>query len=303
MIAILRVELRRLITRRLARVVLLLAVIGIAIAGIVNLVRSHELDPAARDRLERRDQNIESCLQGEKRIPRWARGIPEEEMDDFCRYNMGPFVEDPRFHLSSLVGIFEGTSALWVIAAWLVGASFIGAEWHTGNLATTLTWEPRRIRLFVAKVAACALGAFVATMLLQALLGLALTPAAVLRGSTENLTGTFWANAIQTALRIGGLSAIAATLGLSVASIGRNTGAALGAGFAYFAVVESGIRALRPGWVEWLVTENAGILITGDPSIFHLGDKNILNAALVLTAYAFALLAAALILFRKRDVT
>lgn len=303
MITILRVELRRLITRRLARVVLLLAVIGIAIAGIVNLVGSHDLDPATRDRLERRDQNIEDCLQGEKTLPRWARGIPEEEMDDFCTYNMGPFVEDPRFHLSSLMGIFEDTAALWVLVAWLVGASFIGAEWHTGNMATTLTWEPRRIRLFIAKSAACVLGAFVATMLLQALLGLALTPAAALRGSTEGLTGQFWENLIQTALRIGGLSAIGATVGFSVASIGRNTGAALGAGFAYFAVIESGIRAFRPGWAEFLFTENAGMLITGDPSIFRLGDQSLVKAALVLTAYASALLAAALILFRKRDVS
>jgi hypothetical protein len=303
MITILRVELRRLITRRLVRVVLVLAVIGITVAGIVNLVRSHDLDPTTRDRLERRDRNIEACLEGDRALPRWARRMPAGERDDFCRFNTGPFVEDPRFHLSSLVGIFEGTSSLWVIAAWLVGASFVGAEWHTGNMATTLTWEPRRIRLLAAKIAACALGAFLATMALQTILGLALTPAAVLRGSTEGLTSEFWTSLTETALRIGGLGAIAAILGFSVASLGRNTGAALGAGFAYFAVIESGVRALRPQWSDWLVTENAGIFITANPTVFGLESRNVLESALTLVAYGAALAAAAVFMFQRRDVT
>ena len=41
----------------------------------------------------------------------------------------------------------------------------------------------------------------------------------------------------------------------------RNTGAALGIGFVYLVIVESAVRALRPRWQPWLLSDNAAALV------------------------------------------
>src|SRR5947207_5343574 len=98
---------------------------------------------------------------------------------------MSPYGVDRLFHLSSVRGVLEGVSPILVIASWLLGASFIGADWHAGTVTTSLTWEPRRVRLLMAKLVACVAVVFALVMVVQALLAGALTAAAVLRGTTE----------------------------------------------------------------------------------------------------------------------
>ena len=107
---------------------------------------------------------------------------------------VSPYGVDRLFHLSSLRGVLEGTSPILVIASWLLGASVIGADWHAGTVTTALTWEPRRVRLLLAKLAACLAVTFVLVMVLQGLLAGALTAAAVLRGTTDG-TGAAWISA------------------------------------------------------------------------------------------------------------
>src|SRR4029450_12612117 len=87
----------------------------------------------------------------------------------------------------ALVGLPDGrrgTSLGRVAVGWMRGASAIGADWHTGHLTTILTWEPRRGRVLVAKIAAGLTGVFVLSLVIQALLGVALAAAAAGAGST-----------------------------------------------------------------------------------------------------------------------
>lgn len=123
MIALLAVEVRRLLARRLVRLAGLLAALGIAVAGIAVAANADEF-----------------------------------------------------FTSGNLPGILAGTTVPLVLAAWVIGASSIGAEWHSGAMATTLTWEPRRFRLISAKLLAVVGLAFVFTVTFQALLTLALLP-------------------------------------------------------------------------------------------------------------------------------
>src|SRR5207248_1554606 len=73
----------------------------------------------------------------------------------------------------------------------VLGATLIGAEWHAGTITTELTWEPRRARLHLAKVLAAAAFALVGFVALQVLVGLAVTPAAVLRGVTRGMDASW----------------------------------------------------------------------------------------------------------------
>jgi hypothetical protein len=219
------------------------------------------------------------------------------------------FVRAPSdFGLHSLRDVFAGTTAPIALAAWIVGASAVGAEWHTGSMTTTLTWEPRRIRLLVAKAAAVVLFVVVATVVVQAALGLALAPAALKAPDVRFCFGVCEARpawfpaAAGIVLRGAALSAVLGAVGFSIASIGRNTAASVGVGFGYLLVVE-GLLAALVSWLQpVLITPNAVVFVGGDP-LGQMGLSSPGAAGLLLAAYGVGALAAALLVFRVRDVT
>jgi hypothetical protein len=220
------------------------------------------------------------------------------------------FARDPsNFGLHSLHDVLGGTTAPLVLAAWVVGASAVGAEWHSGSMTTTLTWEPRRVRLMVAKAVAVVVFVFVGTLVVQAVLALALAPAAVRSPDVAfpcfggcPAEPAWFPAAAGIALRGATLSAVLAALGFSIASIGRNTAASVGVGFGYLLVVEGFLAAL----VHWLrpvlITPNAVAFVSGEP-LFDVGLRSPGAAGLLLLIYATGALAAAVALFRVRDVT
>jgi hypothetical protein len=212
------------------------------------------------------------------------------------------------FGLHSYDNVFGGTTAPIALAAWVVGASFVGAEWHAGTMAATLTWEPRRLRLLLAKAAAVILFTFVGTIVVQAVLGLVLAPAA-LRFEPGGFTcvgcgpeESWFSSAAVIVLRGATVSAVLAALGFGLASIGRNTAASVGVGFGYLLVVEGLLAAL----VDWLrpvlITPNAIIFVSGTP-IGDVGLDSPGAAGMLLGLYGVAAVLAALVLFRTRDVT
>jgi len=206
------------------------------------------------------------------------------------------------FPLADLPAILEGTSFLFVIGGWLIGSSFVGAEWQAGTMATLLTWEPRRFRVLVAKAIACAAGVVAVVVALEAVFGLVLALVAATRGSTTGVDAELIRSASWLALRISAVSAVGGLLGLALAMVAHNTGAAIGIGFAYLAVVESIIRGLRPGWAPWLLGDNAGVFIVGRDATFPPIGRSAWGAALVLGLYAAGFLVAAAGSFRARDV-
>jgi hypothetical protein len=92
-------------------------------------------------------------------------------------------------------------------------------------------------------------------------------------------------------------------MGLSIATLGRNTAAALGIAFGYLAIVEPAIRGLRPSWSPWLLGDNVIVVITNQTQNTPLVGRSTLEAATLVACYTLALLAAALFAFRRRDIT
>jgi ABC-2 family transporter len=302
MSALLVLEARRMLARRLTRVLLALVVLGIVVAAVVVFVRSHrDLAGARAHALEQQRSEIESCMSGEFG-PLPGEGEPGFDRRATCEELVGVSTQDPRFHLAHLPEIFLGTSVPAIILAWVLAASFLGAEWHSGTMTTWLTWEPRRTRVLVAKAVAAMATAFGLTVALQLFLGVALVPAAIFRGSTSGVNSS-WLLEVAGALARGATAAaLMALLGLSLAGLGRNTAAALGAGFVYLAVVENLVRGLRPQWMPWLLTENTARFVVAGPAELSIGRTPIESALLVAT-YAGALFIAALVAFQTRDVT
>lgn len=105
-------------------------------------------------------------------------------------------------------------------------------------------------------------------------------------------------------------------LGFGVANLLRNTAAAFG--FVSFATVENVLRALRPRWQEWLITDNAVALLqhgglrlfVSDAVVDNRGgfqttrqlDLTNLHGALVIGAVTAVVVLVGVVLFSRRDL-
>lgn len=302
MTALLMSELRRAFSRRVVWLMLLLAAGGVMIGTVTTFVKSHDAPGLEKQfaGLDAKREAFDKCMGG----PDGQFNETPEQFDK-CHAQFGdPFnTRDPRFHLISLPNVLKGTTVPWVIIAWLLGASLIGAEWRSGTITTHLTWEPHRVRLMLAKAFAAITVVIAVTIALQALLALTLLPSALLRGTTQGADATTLRTVVAVIGRGTLLAAVFGAIGFSIASIGRNTAAALGIGFLYIAVLDGGIigsnfESLR----RWLLVGNSIILVGGEPSS-DIPGRGVADAALLMSAYAAGAIALATAVFRRRDVT
>jgi hypothetical protein len=296
------VELQRFMWRRSFRVFGLLALGWIVLAAIIVFFNSDPSpDPAVTASFE---AAVDDCVRSVESDP---AGVPPqyEDAEDLCRSQMGFSSQDRRFRLETLDDVFEGTGVPLIILGLALGASFIGAEWHTGTITTQLTWEPRRSRVMLGKVLAVMVGVMASAVILQTILGLVMWPIAALRGTTEGVDAAWLLDSAETVARGALVAGVMTAVGFAIAAVARNTTTALIIGFVYFAVAEPILRGLRPHWQGWLIGDNAAAFVTGDPgSVFSGGvERGILSSLLVVVAYAAAFLLAATAWFKARDVT
>jgi hypothetical protein len=201
-------------------------------------------------------------------------------------------------------GILDGFTVVWMLISFIIGASFVGAEWRAGVMTTLLTWEPRRLRVFTAKaLVAGGLGAAV-VVALNLVVSVTFWPTFAFRGSTADLDAEFWWGLFGAFVRGGIVGATLAWLGFTIASIGRNTAAALSGILTYVIVIEIILRGFRPGWGRWLILDNLAIVMTGSSGAADADfSRSALGAGLLLAVWIGALLALAGAAFVRRDVT
>ena len=91
-----------------------------------------------------------------------------------------------------------------------------------------------------------------------------------------------------------------------VATIGRNTAAALGAVFVYLALLESLIRSLRPMLSRFMVGDSAVVLISGNELEVSDGSTVMVltqgHAYVVLATWVALVVGVGLVMLRARDV-
>lgn len=322
--ALLASELRRNFARRLLKAVAALALAGIIIAG-VSVYLTHGY-PTAADlaAAAARQERVEQCVRGE--IGPVAGPAPESPSDgmfpvpavpspfapdrrDYCEFDplsgVEPRPEFPEpYRYSSLDETFMGVSVPLLMLAWVLAASFAGAEWRAGTVATLLTWEPRRLRVFAAKaMAAIVIGVTLHAAVLV-VLSLALLPAGLARGDMSGVDpGWVWSLAGVLA-RGWLLVAVGAAIGFAVGMLGRNTAAALGIGFIYLSFVDGGfLGAAIPFLRPWLFIRNAVVWVSGESQTELTAGRTPAEAALIIAAYGLGALAISAAVFRRRDVT
>jgi len=292
MLALLDVELRRALSRRLVRFTALFAVLGITVAALIVFFRTG--DEVSSTVFPPPPEAIEDCMRFE------FQGVPDDIAREQCEQQMTfTDVRDRRFHLSELKDTFGGMIVPLVIVAWLIGASLIGAEWRAGTMTTMLTWEPRRVRVMAMKAVAVVGVGIAFFLVVQAFLGLALLPSALFHGTTDNFD---LLDNVRFLLRGALLAGVGAMIGFSLGSIGKNATLAMAAGFIYLAVLEGGLLGgFFPGIRRWLIVGNAIVLMTGiDPEVSGRGQ---VGAAVLLLIYGVGAVALATIVARTRDVT
>lgn len=216
---------------------------------------------------------------------------------------IGAFQSKGSLRLASLPDLLKGTSFILIVLGLVIGASSAGADWQVGTMAALLTWEPRRARVLFVRVAVVVASVFALSMALQGVFSLALAAAAALRGTTAGTQSPWLTGVMGTVLRIAGASALGAWLGVTLAMIGRNTGAALGIAFGYLAIVESLLRGFVPKIAGSLLSTNLVVFVDGRPGTAMPGRLIAVGeASITIGIYAAVLLIVALLLFRTRDV-
>lgn len=325
-----RAEVHRFTSRRFIRVLLLLAIAGYLLA--VGLASAAEFARTTPEQLAAAQRNIEQiveeqngfreqCLQDPNRpadVPAEAFCGPPGRASD---YRAEDFLDKRPFVLAD--GLPAGALAVAVASAataFLIGATYVGAEWSSRSMVALLLWEPRRLRVMGVKLAVLVSAVTAIAVVAQAVWwGTARLMAAGL-GRTGELPDGFYGDLLAQQGRSVLLVVVTGLLGFGLANLIRSTGAALGVGFVYFAIVENAVRAVRPAWQEWLLADNAiALLSNGGHRIYLFGEGFVdergfyvdsgrelllsnLHGGLVLGAATALLVGAGVLLFARRDL-
>jgi ABC-2 type transport system permease protein len=304
-------ELRRIAARRMVRLTVVLAFVGIALGGVAAFAWSGSLSEAeyqqrvaeAEARQVAQEAEIDACLR--------ANGVSrDDEISDaiaeqcFRRdlVEIGRGVDDPRFHRSRLEGVLKGVSGALAVLGWALGASLVGAEFASRSMTTLLTWETRRGRVFLAKSVAVVAAMSVLALVVLTLVALAMWPSLALHGAPLEPCDPTLASLAGTVARGVALTTLASGIGFAIATIGRNTAAALGVGFAYVIVLENILGSSIERWRRWLVLGNVIVFVSGNDEGGDIPGRSVAAAGLFLSAVAVTLLAAAAGTFRTRDL-
>jgi hypothetical protein len=199
-------------------------------------------------------------------------------------------------------GFLTVAASFLAIGAAICGASVAGAEWRAGTITTVLTWVPARLRLHFARTFSAGVLAFLISFGLQIVFLSAALPAVWANGSIAGTDGAWWSSLLAAMVRISFVSALLAMLALSIATLARNTAAALVALAVWALLVEGLIRGYKPHLAKYLVSENVVTFVSWaqmDDVEFHRGP---LTSMAALIAYAGIAVAAAAVTFRRRDV-
>jgi hypothetical protein len=199
-----------------------------------------------------------------------------------------------------------GSGVAMVLVAFIIGASFVGAEFGAGSLSTQLIFEPRRTRVIAVKAIAVGIGLALTTIGLLLYLGLLMFAGSSMRGISGGLDGTWFAARAGDLVRVAGAVALAGVVAYAITVVARRTVAAV-AGL-LIGQVASGLIGSRHNW-HWVAKYNptsALIIMAIDP-FRHLGDAaatvlSLRGAIATSCAWAVGLTVIAAMIFNRREV-
>ncbi len=213
----------------------------------------------------------------------------------------------------SINGLMFVLAAFLALFGYLVTASFIGSELHSGGMTNLLLWRPERLKVLgtklgVALAAITLISAVFTVIYVGMFYGIAATT-----GWVGYLPDVFWEDLTELALRIIGLTLVGSVVAFSIATIGRHTAAALGALRGYIVAWEGGARVVLsivfPEISEytWYLSSHIAAWLVGGFDYWdridgrqHFLDLTESGLTLGTVALLFALLA--FTSFKRRDI-
>jgi ABC-2 type transport system permease protein len=314
-------ELRRLASRRMSWVTVLLLLLGV---GLFQLAVNDQVAPPSAAEVAQNQQYLDDAHR------EWQANHEQEEKDclaagqpaEECQY---PEPTAADFGLAPvpfavIADMAVSLSAyLALLASYLLAASSIGAEYTTGAIANWLTFVPQRLRVYTSKLVAVVLGcAALGAVVNFGMLGLA---ALITRLHDGALAG---AGAVAaTGGRAVALAVLAGIVGFCLALVSRHTVAAVGLVLGYLVLgfvlqaLSSSVPAFQ-GVPPWMPDLNVLAFLQHGTSYFiqvattgaqgteyNQIEKHISfghSAAYLGVVLVVAVLGSALV-FRKRDVT
>lgn len=265
---LLRSEWRRAMSRRGTRWLVGLALLAIAVvAGVVWATSAPatqaDLDAAAQRFLAEQQVFYEQCMSdpgipaAEKEMACWLPTEEDARANAFWMLDRAPFTEE------SMVALLSFAGGLATLVCVLLAASAGGADWGARTMGLLLSWEPRRLRVLVARLGVTVVVALVVAGLV---VGLALAAAALVAGSRGVDLGAAPESAAyraadlaagrELALRWVPIGVLAAVGSYGVAMAARSTGWAIGGSIGFVVVVESIVQGTWAWGSQWLVQTN-----------------------------------------------
>ena len=308
-------EARRLLARRAFRVIGALCLLAVIAAGVIVFTQSSKSLSAS---LPQAQQIVNECRQSLHSGPTTVirrGGVVVRAVDSCPTLHQAELMFDKRFkYTEAMKTTTQNVAIPLFFLAFAVAASFVGAEWGTGMMTTTLTWEPRRGRVLLAKIVPAFVILGLAVAIVLAFMAVVFIPIGVFRGTTAGMNLAFWHHLSGLWLRAGLIAVFGAALGIGLATLARNTVAALGIGFVYVSILDQLLRHLWNGrFAPWFLTYNlAGAMhMAVESPVRHTAfgpevSEHLVSAAhpaVLLTVYGIGVLLAAYAAFRARDVT
>jgi hypothetical protein len=305
------VEMLRLYSRRLVRIVVPLLLVLVIVIVVIDAAQASKgsVDEFEAFRQERLDDYDRVAAEYEERGQEMF--ISREEVADdpenacfdseSCSSSGPP---QPYILEERLPDFGKAVAVICVLAAYLIGASAAGAEWSAGTMQSILFWESRRVRVVVAKVAGLVAIIALVVVAAETIFTFAAYLAAQARGTTSGMDGDAWNSHLLLVLRGIGMAAFAGLLGFSISFATRVTAAAVGIGFIYFAVLEQLILIWKTWLAPYLITPLLGAWLDNGIEIEEDGvSVSGGRAGITLAIYAAAMITAATAWFHQRDVT
>jgi ABC-2 type transport system permease protein len=324
-----RAEVSRLVSRRLTAVMLLV------IAGLLGFIAAGfgltSTQPTTGDREQAAslaaaaqatwDSERTTCLDVERGVTPAPPGVklppncdygPRPTEDQFLQYG---------FNFSRQWKTLYYTAAIILgLFGFVIGASFVGAEWTSGGMTNLLLWRPQRTAVLGAKFAVAVLGVLVLSIAYVAVWTGVFLAVAASSGTVGTMSGAL-TDFVLTCVRVVLLGVVGTAIGFSLASLGRHTAVALGVGIAYLLVYELGTLIifslidvtyperfrLSTYVVAWLVKRyeiDGGAYTCNATDCFRDASHTVTwgQGGAVLGLVAAALVVAAFVGIRRRDV-
>ncbi|MFI5932557.1 ABC transporter permease subunit [Actinoplanes sp. NPDC051494] len=246
-------ETRRLTKRRFTRffsigVVLVLAAIVVGMFFTNNKLTPErmagaqvEADQAYQQAIKDSAEQKKLCLANspnpDVECANWYEPQPEDFQAEW--YMPATFLFEEQFPL-----LVTALAAILAVAAFVIGATFVGAEWHSGGMMNLLLWRPRRLQVLGTKLGALLVALTAATVVLSIVYTGLLALVANLRGTLDGMTSGTWQSFALMELRGLVVVLVAGAIGFGLASIGRHTAVAMGVIIGVLVVFQFGLGTI-----------------------------------------------------------